>query len=224
MIVIVFDTETTGIIPRGIDKREDLNKMPYIVQLSFIVFDTVKRTIKNSYDYVVKLPDGVEIPEEAANIHGITTETSRTKGVSIKKALEVFLNEMYKSDYLVAHNLSFDETLVKTELYRLGLDGDKIFNHPNHKNLEKYCTMQKSRNICKMKMKDTKNGSTYYKSPRQYELHDYLFGTIPENLHDSFNDILVCLRNFVKLRFQYDLCSLNVEFRNMYEKYLNVKC
>ena len=37
MKVLVFDTETTGIIPKA---YLHITKMPYIVQLAFILYDT----------------------------------------------------------------------------------------------------------------------------------------------------------------------------------------
>jgi hypothetical protein len=39
----------------------------------------------------------------------------------------------------------------------------------------------------------------YKKFPRLSELHQKLFGNIPENLHDSMVDTMACLRCYMKM-------------------------
>ena len=66
--IIFFDTETTGVIPRG--KEEPLvytNDFPHVVQLSWKLGD-------KEGDFIIK-PDGFTIPDAAAAVHGITTDT-----------------------------------------------------------------------------------------------------------------------------------------------------
>ena len=38
MLLLVFDTETTGIIPKNVS---DIDKCPYILQFSYIVYNTI---------------------------------------------------------------------------------------------------------------------------------------------------------------------------------------
>ena len=40
MIVLVFDTETTGLIKEDTDK---IDEQPHIVQISFILYDTISK-------------------------------------------------------------------------------------------------------------------------------------------------------------------------------------
>ena len=54
MRVLVFDTETTGIIPSSITKLE---LMPYIVQCSFLTYDMTSHEIVHSYDNIVRVPN-----------------------------------------------------------------------------------------------------------------------------------------------------------------------
>ena len=37
------------------------------------------------------------------------------------------------------------------------------------------------------------------------ELHEHLFNSIPDGLHNSMVDILVCLRCYIKMTFDIDL-------------------
>ena len=66
------------------------------------------------------------------------------------------------------------------------------------------CTMQESIELCKIKAV-TKFGKEYLKFPKLIELHKELFNSTPNNLHNSFNDILVTLRCFMKLKYDVDL-------------------
>ena len=204
MRILVFDTETTGIIPRNDTNTPILDKQfPHIVQLSFIVYESLTKTLVESYDFIIDTAKHTNIPEETIKVHGISNEKSIKEGVPIKVALQAFINELYCCDYLVAHNLNFDLTMIKYELKRMQIDSDKILKNDKLKRVEHYCTMNKGKWLCKIEKISEKTGNTYYKSPKQYELHQHLFGTVPENLHNSFHDILVCLRIFVKMRFKY---------------------
>jgi hypothetical protein len=72
----------------------------------------------------------------------------------------------------------------------------------NYKNI--YCTLNESINLCNIKAID-KFGKEYTKFPKLLELHQKLFESTPNNLHNSFNDILVTLRCFMKLKHDIDL-------------------
>ena len=40
MTIVIFDTETTGLIPKYIELNKDtVHKFPYVLQLSWIVYD-----------------------------------------------------------------------------------------------------------------------------------------------------------------------------------------
>lgn len=47
----------------------------------------------------------------------------------------------------------------------------------------------------------------FKKFPKLSETHNYLFGYIPENLHNAMVDVLVCLRCFLKLRCGYSISN-----------------
>jgi DNA polymerase III epsilon subunit-like protein len=227
MKILVFDTETTGLPETKILNPDTLNLWPYIVQFSYIIYDTDKNDIILSSDTIVKLKTEIIIPEESTKIHGITNELSQTKGNDISVILTTFLEHLKNVDLLVGHNISFDINMVKIEILRLiyentsknRLKDYKYYFHflTNYKNI--YCTLQESINFCNIKGVN-KFGKDYIKYPKLQELHEKLFESVPNNLHNSFNDILITLRCFMKLKYDIDLnntCSNFINTSNVLE-------
>jgi DNA polymerase III epsilon subunit-like protein len=215
MRVLVFDTETTGLPKSKIINPDTLNLWPHIVQFSYVIYDTVLNDIVETSDSIVKLEDGITITEDSTKIHGITDEISKKNGIDIDLILEDFFYHLRNIDLLVGHNVLFDINMIKVELLRiiyenhLNITDDEIktikYNlHflTNYKNI--FCTLQGSIELCNIKAIN-KFGKEYIKFPKLLELHQKLFESTPNNLHNSFNDILVTLRCYIKLRYNTDL-------------------
>jgi DNA polymerase-3 subunit epsilon len=213
MRVLIFDTETTGLPKTKILSPDTLHKWPTIVQFSYIIFDIKLNDIVESKDYIIKVPESILISDDSTKIHGIKNEICSNKGILITEVLNEFFYHLRDADYIVGHNISFDINMIKVELLRI------IFNKSvkpqeikeykydlhyisNYKNI--YCTLQESINFCNIKAID-KFGKEYLKYPKLIELHQKLFNSSPNNLHNSFNDILVTLRCFMKLKHNNDL-------------------
>ena len=214
MCTIVFDTETTGLPTTKIINPDTLHLFPHIVQFSFVKFDNDKNDITESFDFIVKVDDNVNIPEESTKIHGITSEMSMTKGLELKYVIKEFFNHFHTDDLIVGHNISFDLNILHVEMLRL-IYSDKLseeelidFKYKLHllttyKNI--YCTMKESIKRCNISVLN-KYGRTELKWPKLYELHQVLFdNSTPKNLHNSYNDILITLRCFMKLKYDNDL-------------------
>jgi DNA polymerase III epsilon subunit-like protein len=227
MRTLVFDTETTGLPKTQIISPETLNTWPHVVQFSYIIFDTESNKIVKIKDCIIKVPDNVVITEENSKIHGITTEISMTKGVSLKPVLEEFFEDLNTADHIVGHNVSFDINMIKVELNRLiveTLDVNEVVNLHECLTVLKtsnniYCTMQESIELCNIEMKD-KFGRTYKKFPKLVELYQKMFNVTPKNLHNSLNDVIVCLRCFIKLKYYVDIVEHSPEVKQMIKDYL----
>ena len=215
MRVLVFDTETTGLPKTKIINPDTLNLWPHIVQFSYVIYDTDLNDIVETSDEIVKLKDGINIPEDSTKIHGITNEMSENVGININSILNDFFHHLRNIDLLVGHNISFDINMIKVELLRFIYDtksnnsekdlSECKFNFhflTNYKNI--CCTLQESVDLCNIKAID-KYGKEYIKFPKLIELHEKLFNNSPINLHNSFNDILVTLRCYMKLKHNIDL-------------------
>jgi len=227
MRTLVFDTETTGLPKTQIISPETLNTWPHIVQFSYIIFDTDSNKIVKIKDCIIKVPDDVVITEDNSKIHGITTEISMTKGVSLKPILEEFFEDLSAADHIVGHNVSFDINMIKVELNRFildTLDVNEVVNLHECLTVLKtsnniYCTMQESIELCNIEMKD-KFGRTYKKFPKLVELYQKMFNVTPKNLHNTLNDVIVCLRCFIKLKYYIDIVEHSPEVKQMIKDYL----
>ena len=223
MRTLVFDSETTGLSKTQIISPSTIHLWPHVVQFSYIVFDTESNKIVKIKDSIIKVPDGFTITEENAKIHGITTEISLAKGIDLLPVLEEFFTDFDSVDHIVGHNVSFDINMIKAELQRL------IMNSSD-KNLQDYlttintstkfyCTMQETIELCAIELKD-KYGRPYKKFPKLVELYQKMFGVTPKNLHNSLNDVIVCLRCFIKLKYEIDIVERSEEVKQMIKDYL----
>jgi len=206
MKIIVFDTETTGLPESFKAPVSQTAKYPYIVQLSWIVYDTMESTVERIQDHIINC--GVDIPMDATNIHGITNQMSQQKGISINAAMDLFDIDLNLSDMVVAHNISFDKKMYMVEAIRNNrisyITPDKM----------SYCTMMKTIRICNIK-KPSSNGLKY---PKLVELHNVLFNSTPNGLHNSLVDVLVCLRCYIMVTRGDDVLLLNGELNEMYKQ------
>ena len=103
MRFLIFDTETTGLPKTKL--IQDLHLWPYIVQFSYIIFDTEVNEICGKKDWIVKLEKDVIIDEKSKEIHGITNEISNEKGVDLKNCLDNFFEDAKCADMIIGHNL-----------------------------------------------------------------------------------------------------------------------
>lgn len=208
MIVIVFDTETTG-LPQGRNSPPThSDKYPHVVQLSYIVYDTDLDKTLTWEDHIVKLKSSVELPPASVRIHGITRARMKSKGITIKQALDDFNNALRKSDIVVGHNVHFDKNMILAEAHR------------NNRTIDfaekvEYCTMLNSVNTCRLK----KEGKIHFKYPNLSELYNHLFGEMPSGVHDSMADIIYTLRCFLALHGRRQVqCKEFKRLRRSYER------
>ncbi len=108
----VFDTETTGVDVRNAR-----------IVSSTIALLGPDGGVHERYDWLID--PGVEIPEAAARVHGITTEVARASGVQpavgIAQILEQMIAMRDRGFPLVAYNAPFDLSLLHAEAARYGL-------------------------------------------------------------------------------------------------------
>lgn len=226
--VLVFDTETNGLLPRR-DKTTKLpiiNEYPYIIQLSFVLYNIETSTCEQVYNEYIKVDNDVDISEKITDITGITKEICRTRGVPITSALYDFYNAYMQADRIVAHNINFDKNMMQLEIFR---NRDNLRSIPETyflfndmfnsvHNTDTYCSMQHTKKFCNI-MINGKYGP-YAKSPRLVELHQKLFNFTPDNLHDALVDTMACLKCYLKYEHSHDLMPQNNEDNVKHHNYM----
>lgn len=216
MKVIVFDTETTGLPAERNASYMETDKWPHIVQLSFVQYDTDECKLLKAADFIISLPENVEITAESQAIHGISPGRCRRQGVPIGTALEDFGACLRDSDIAVAHNLSFDKRVILAACRR---ERVPQYFFGDGKSVPEYCTMQRTKDLPVVVAKN-KQGEEYNKYPTLTELHQHLFkGAVPRGTHDALGDILICLRCYMKLCHDHDIVGDKGTLPNLYYTY-----
>ena len=108
MFVLVFDTETTGLPKTKVINETTINSLPYIVQLSYMIFETDSNKIIKLSDNIAKIPENAELSKESVAIHGIDRNKMNEKGKPMVEILQEFLTDIDSIDLIIAHNIDFD--------------------------------------------------------------------------------------------------------------------
>lgn len=182
-----FDTETTGVPKDYKAPPTVVDNWPRIVQLSWVLQNEEGNTMSEG-NFIIK-PDGFEIPEEAANVHKITTEKALAVGLPLEKVMRHFTTVLQLADVVVGHNIHFDASVAGAEFYRLWgrvyLDEWKLVD--TMKPLTEFCAIPNKWN----------NG---YKWPTLQELHMKLFECEFDGAHDASADVKATARCFWELK------------------------
>ena len=161
--ILVFDVETTGLLPKMHKNGEKpyLNEYPYILQLSFVLYNTLLKKIESKHDYYIKIPSDIIISEKITELTGITREIVDKKGVDIVEALDAFYTEYTKCGCVIGHNVDFDKTMIKVALQRNIEEINRkypycmnIFNllYEQNMGIRSFCTMMSSIKLCAIKV------------------------------------------------------------------------
>jgi DNA polymerase-3 subunit epsilon len=184
MRILFFDVETTGLL----DFKAELSdpKQPHIVQLAAMLTDDEGKEIERMN--VIIRPSGWEVPEEAAKIHGITTERCEAEGIWIRDALERFNGMKAQCNARVAFNISYDKRMIVREELSLGME------HTLQEGVETHCCMQMAKPLCKLPPtgKMMSAGIKSFKSPKLEEAYRHFFKKDFEGAHDAMSDVLAC--------------------------------
>ena len=222
MKVLVFDTETTGLPVDQNAPISDSAKWPYIIQLSFMVFDTATKEILEYSDRIIQLDSSVEVSPGSIAIHQITPERSQNEGIPIQLALAHLADNMSEADIIVGHNILFDKRMLMVELFRNKMKS--CLYRKNGLPIPVYCTMKRTTEVCKLPAINKTTGEIYknFKYPTLTELHNYLFCRKPRGTHNAIADVMICLRCYVMLNYQYDIANdpeVKLVFRSLYSTY-----
>jgi DNA polymerase III epsilon subunit-like protein len=112
-LVLVFDTETTG-LPNW-SAPSDHPDQPHIVSLAAELC-TPSGEVIETYNEIVNI--GVPIPPETTAIHGITDAIAAERGLLPKVMLAEFFKLVDRAGLVVGYNTSFDLRMVRIQAAR----------------------------------------------------------------------------------------------------------
>lgn len=186
--ILFFDTETTGLIKKGLHAVYDAELYPHICQLSW-TFNDMDR------DFIIR-PDGWTIPPEATAVHQISTERALKVGLPFKEAFKKFYADLESADMIVAHNIYFDILMLVSNVSLLLKDQYRALDFYKFINSKKRVdTMMETIDFVGACFPD----GTVGKYPRLEELYDKLFNSsFPA--HNSMEDVRALKKCFYELK------------------------
>lgn len=186
-LALAYDSETTG-LPLFQEPSSD-PRQPHLVQLAAVLVDLDTRERLQTLDVIIR-PNGWEIPDEVAAIHGITTERAMDVGVLERTAVELFY-DLWGGRPLIAHNESFDRRIIRIGLKRYLSDGEADM----WKDAVSECTAKLSASILNLPPteKMIAAGRHHPKTPKLSEAFEYFMGRPLDGAHSALVDVNGCL-------------------------------
>ncbi|MBR9770005.1 MAG: 3'-5' exonuclease [Gammaproteobacteria bacterium] len=181
--ILFFDTETTGLPDWKVPS--DSEHQPHLVQLAAILADADTRREIATLDLIIR-PDGWEIPDEVADIHGITTEHAQAVGVNEELAVMLF-HELWAGHRRVAHNRTFDQRIIRIAMKRYGF-GEMPMEEWADKD-----AFDDTMLIAKPIMELPPKGKYGWKSPKLSEAYEHFIGKPLEDAHSAMADARACM-------------------------------
>jgi len=184
---LIFDTETTGLPKRWDAPITDTDNWPRCIQIAWQLHDAMGNLVEHQ-DFLVR-PDGFNIPYDAEQIHGISTELAEQKGVSLTEVLEKFNTAMDNTKFIVGQNVGFDVNIMGAEFHRQGIE-----NPLQELPVLDTCT-EETALLCQIP--GGRGGK--FKLPTLTELHEYLFKEPFAGAHNATADVEATTRCFLEL-------------------------
>jgi DNA polymerase-3 subunit epsilon len=193
-VILFFDTETTGFFQDRLSV--DHPDQPYIVQLAAELCDDDAKPIAG-FSLIVDpgISEGIDIPVQASNVHGITNERAIQYGVSPEFALSAFTHLYQRADVIVAHNIKFDRGVTEAAIAR---HYGRVM--PLRKTL--FCTMEAASPIVNLPPTERMlaAGFTKPKPPKLEECIRHFFDEDLDGAHDAMIDVAACRRVYFHLK------------------------
>lgn len=193
-MILFFDTETTC-LPDML-APSDAPHQPHLVQLAALLMEE-DGTERGSMSVIIR-PDGYEIPEGAAKVHGITTEISSRCGIPLADALAPFIGMAGQARQHVAHNYPFDQKIMRVAMLRAAYER----RHIEGRERPSFCTMKAATHIVNLPPTERMlaAGINRPKSPSLAECYRHFFGEELSGAHDAMVDVRACARVYFELK------------------------
>lgn len=175
--VLFLDTETTGIPDRAAKWDSDYMDYPHVVQIAWLQGCKAE-------NHIIR-PDGWEIPEDAQQVHGITTEYALEHGEPFAAVVDMLIQDCHEAGLICGHNIHFDTGIIKANILReLGRE----YYDANDVESALYKGKRIDTMRSTMKWVDARFASGRLKFPNLGELYDRCFPGETFEAHDALED------------------------------------
>lgn len=194
-LLVFLDVETSG-LPLW-NKPSSDPEQPHICQAAAVLVDEDTRDVISSFDMIAK-PDGWIIPDETAEIHGITTERASEVGVNECLIVSAIWELCSRASHFVAHNAPFERRLIRIALKRfMGDDEADIW-----KLMPAKCTQKEATALMDLpptaKMKAA--GRHHKKTANLSEAYEFFTGEPLKEAHTALADTLACMKIYFHMK------------------------
>jgi DNA polymerase-3 subunit alpha len=184
---LIFDTETTGLPKRWNAPITDTDNWPRCVQIAWQVHDLYGELIEQQ-DYLIQ-PEDYNIPYDAEQIHGISTQLAQEKGIKLEDALILFNEALSKSKFVVGHNVKFDLDIMGCEFFRKNIEST----------LNKIPVLDTCTEVTATLCQIPGGRGGRFKLPTLTELYSHLFHVPFAEAHNATADVEATTRCFLEL-------------------------
>jgi DNA polymerase-3 subunit alpha len=188
---LIFDTETTGLPKNWNALPTDTENWPRCVQIAWQLHNKFGEIIEHK-DFLIK-PNGYNIPPNAEEIHGISTELAEAEGKDLKTVLHLFNEALSKTKFIVGQNVEFDLNIIECEFFRENIE-NPLHKFREDKKVLDTCT-ETTAELCQLE--GGRGGK--FKLPTLTELHQFLFETPFNEAHNATADVEATTRCFFEL-------------------------
>ena len=182
MRVLIFDTETTGIV--NFKLPADHADQPDMVEIAAVMM-TGPDTVIDEFETLIQ-PDGWSLSPELTALHGITDDMCNEIGIPLAEALNYLVRLIDRADVVCGFAIDFDLKLVRGACRLNGMD-DRYLSIKR----KKFDCMQKCRNLCKIPPTDKMMGAGFrsFKVPTLEEASKILLGLDLSEAHQAMVDV-----------------------------------
>lgn len=194
--IFVFDTETTG-LPDFKAPSSSVHQ-PHLTDVCALLYSEEGELIE-MFEQLIQ-PKGWEVEAEAAALTGLTTEFLTINGGDEKEAVAKFGQLHKKADLRVAHNIGFDDRILRIAIKRYFGDAPA----ERFKAAPGYCTANASKPLVKCPPTAKMLASRFknqFKTPNMAEALDFFYpGETIGQAHRARPDAEACAKVFFALR------------------------
>jgi DNA polymerase III subunit epsilon len=181
--ILFLDTETSDIPRQWNAPASMVQKWPYILQISWLIYTSDGVLVKSENHYI--RTGKIRINKHSQRLHGITNSMLEELGEERREVIgRLAADFIHYAPLVVGHFLEFDKKMLDVGFFRAGLENVLT-------SLKTFCTMRFSTSV--QPSFTNKNGI------RLSDLYANLFGDDQPQQHDALGDASATAKVFFEL-------------------------